>query len=153
MILMWVFPEPHTFWETVPLYWHNWLLPFFKHFLWLLWYNIFFWFCELSESVILHRLLPSPARISGPRFCPPPSPPSAVCPHEPIHLQHSNSGRWFPTQPFWCQPPGESHGAAWNDFGTAMNYFPGSGQNGEADDTSNWVPPHPTSPLGLSSCP
>ena len=55
---MWVFPEPHTFWETVPLYWHNWPLPFFKHFLRLLWYNIFFWFCGLSESVVLHLLLP-----------------------------------------------------------------------------------------------
>lgn len=58
MILIWVFPEPRTFWETVPLYWHNWPLPFFKHFLWLLWYNIFFWFSGLSECVVLHLLLP-----------------------------------------------------------------------------------------------
>lgn len=120
VILMWMFPEPRTFWETVPLNWHNWPLPFFIHFPRLLWYNIYFlvlwapWVCSPSPAS-------SPAHISAPRLCPLPSPPSAVCPHEPIHSQCSNSGRWFPTLPFWCQPPGESHGTARNDFRRVMN--------------------------------
>lgn len=84
----------------------------------------------------------SPGRSSGPRLPPPP----AVCPHAPILLQRSNSGRWSPIQPFWCQHPGESHGAAWYEFGTVMNYCPGSGQNREADDTLIRVPHRPTYP-------
>ena len=47
MVLRWVFPVTDTFWDAVPLYWHNWPLPFFKHFPQLLWHNIFLWLCGL----------------------------------------------------------------------------------------------------------
>lgn len=113
VILMWAFPEPHTFWETVPRYWHNWPLPFFKHFLWLLWYNIFFWFCGLSESVVLHLLLPLLAGSVAPDSAPCLLLPLLSVPMRPSTCSTPNSGRWSPIQPFWCQHPGESHGAAW----------------------------------------
>lgn len=147
MILTWLLQQPHTFWETIPVYWHNWPLPFFKHFPRLLWYNIFvFWFGGFSESVVLPFLLsllsismrPPPA----PQLCPSPSP-AAACPRKPIHFQYSNSGRWFSILLFWCQLPGESHRAARSDFGTVMSYSLGLRQSPEAGDIDPGAPsPH-----------
>lgn len=107
-----MFSEPYTYWETVSPYWHNWPLPLFKHVPQLLWYNIFF-----SGSVCSLSLFSISFFLSCPYQCPRTLPftISFLCSLSPwaIHLQHSNSGRWFPTLPFCCHLPGESHGEAW----------------------------------------
>ena len=112
MVLRWVFPVTDTFWGAVPLYWHNWPLPFFKHFPQLLWYNIFLWLCGLLSLPFL-----SPAQISAPAL------PSAFSSLSWLSLWARpltalNSGRWFPALPFLCQHPGESRRAAGHDSGT-----------------------------------
>ena len=139
MVLRWVFPVTDTFWDAVLLYWHNWPLPFFKHFPQLLWYNIFLWLCGL---------LSLPFSVSCPDQCPN----SALRLLLPLlslwarPLAALNLGRWFPALPFSCQHPGESHRAAGHDFGTWWTVAQAVDKR-VGPVTLTTVPHHPTSPL------